>query len=470
MKRLFLTLGLVIAFLFSTESYSQSIFDLASYQLPKSTPTYQCSVSVGPSSSHYTKIVGTPEQCSSEVESAIERLGTAPNKNKNANCVSQQHPTSPDVTRLFCTYDLYYFGPPSKWLPQSPAPYGSYKIDSVTKSCPPDLFPSYTFGFIPISESEVTKCYDPSELDNLSKCALDVGSMLPAITNLSNKVCKTDPVTGASCGYSKKDGDVVYKADLEMNCFGDGEKVPEYDPEPMPQPDNCAKYNDQLMVCKADPKDKCDSLGNCGDQCGFVNKELFCFIECSGEDCDKPTPPPVNCETNPTAPVCVDEPPPPEFCEANPTDPKCSVQPPEPCTGDDCGSTGGVGQKVDLTPVVDQLKDLNEKLDFKTTDKTGKTNFGGFSDLFSNSDIQAIKNMTDSKKEEITQQITTIKAEFKDMFEVTAVGGAYSDITLSLSMGDFHPQFWSFIQANIGIIGAIVMALAYLMAIRVIAE
>lgn len=479
MKRLFLTLGLVIAFLISTLPVRASIFDGASSLPPKPT-----SNQYGTCLSNNYKV--TTDNVSREACTAIGQ---------------QLYDTMPtgDYFRDKCHAIASYYAPykyefkkineneTQRWFincnsgtannnTESRYPLSDFRPYAVTEtsySCPPDDSANYTFGMDSNQDSKVDKCFNPDELDNLSKCVDQVGSMLPAITNLSTKVCKTDPTTGASCGYSKKDTDVVYKLDLEVSCFGDGEKVPEYDPEPMPKPDTCAKVNDQLMVCKEDPKKKCDAIGRCADQCGFVNKEFYCFQQCTGEECDKPTPPPVNCETNPTAPVCVEEPEPdPEFCKANPTDPKCTTKPPEPCTGDDCGSTGGggTGQKIDLTPVVDQLKDLNKKLDFSTNDKTARSDFGAFSDLFSSSDIQAIKNMTDEKKQEITEQITTIKAEFKDMFEVTANGGAYTDITLNLSMGDFHPQFWSFIQANIGIIGAIVMALAYLMAIRIISE
>lgn len=470
MKRLFLTLGLVIAFLISVNNANAalgSIFDTASYQSPKIESSFlgYCFNNNGSQGGPNF----TPSSCHDFLSSQ---------KNSSGACVRNFKQWPPSNGKILYTVEYNNLidssgGCVGAWLTRDAGDLRNL-VSTSSSSCPPDEFPLYTVGTDNNNDGKDDQCYNPDELDNLSNCANEVGSMLPAITNISNKVCKTDPNSGARCGYSKKDGDIVYKTDLEMNCFGDGEKVPEYDPEPMPQPDKCAKYNDQLMVCKADPKEKCDALGNCGDQCGFVNKELFCFIECEGADCDKETPPPpVNCETNPTAPVCVEEPDPdPEFCKANPTDPKCATKPPEPCTGDDCppDGGGGTGEKVDLKPVVDELKELNKKLDFKTTDKTGKTNFGGFSDLFSSSDIQAIKNMTDEKKQEITEQITTIKAEFKDMFEVTASGGAYTDITLNLSMGDFHPQFWSFIQANIGIIGAIVMALAYLMAIRIISE
>lgn len=495
MKRLFLTLGLVIAFFFTAQSSAATIYDSVTSFHPEieSTTSYDC-VYKNSSKVDVSTKTSSIDACMALV---VENLYKPPVKPDPLSKGDKWHTIDNVFKRSTCTltsceimiqttsYEYIQIGTSGsnfKIIDYSPyyQVFGKASNPKQTQnvSCPPLLYPNYNFELDLNLDGEPEKCLNPEELDNASNCANDVGNMLPALTNLATKVCKTNQDSGARCGYSKKDGDVVYKLDLEMNCFGDSEnKVPEYNPEPMPEPSNCAKYNDGLMVCKEKPENKCDANGNCQDQCGFFNKEFYCFINCSGEECDKETPPPVNCETNPTAPVCVEEPDPeldPDFCKNNPTDPKC-VTPPEPCTGDNCppdggGGGGGTGEKVDLKPVVDELKELNKKLDFKTTDKTGKANFGGFSDLFSNSDIQAIKNMTDDKKQEITEQITTIKAEFKDMFEVTAAGGAYTDITLNLSMGDFHPQFWTFIQANIGIIGAIVMALAYLMAIRVISE
>lgn len=472
MKRLFLTLGLVIAFLISTLPVHASIFDSAGFVHPQPSSN-QLGKCVSESPTLITDNISV-QQCRSIAYATYQTMGTGKYFNDICHAESgyssmkyQFVDVSPTVTQRWFTDCESGYTPNNNTSRYTLSRFTPYVVSDTSLKCPPDNSPNYTFGVDTDNNSKIDKCFNPDELDNLSKCANNVGSMLPAMTNISTKVCKTDPSTGASCGYSKKDGDIVYKLDLEMSCFGDGDKVPEYDPEPMPEPQTCAKYNDQMMVCKEDPKKKCDAIGRCADQCGFVNKEFFCFQQCTGEECDKETPPAVNCETNPTAPVCIDTPTI-EHCEQFPTDPKCSVTPPTDGGGD--GNGGGSSQKIDLSPVVDQLKDLNKKLEFTTTDKAPISDFGGFSDLFSNSDIQAIRDLTDLKREEINEKIFTIKSEFKEMFEISSSGGAYEDITLNLSMGDFHPQFWSFIQANMGILGAIVMALAYLMAIRIISE
>lgn len=489
MKRLFLTFGLVIAFLISVNNANAalgSIFDTASYQAPKNVPTNFVFCQPEDTSKISFKAdwySGDKSVCLSLAKSLVKVPPKVTNGKPDTWTVNScfYRGTSYEMDHIdcsgtrsftFCKIENSQQVCESNTSAQtftSIARGGRNKVDN-SYSCPPDAFPLYTVGVDNNNDGKDDQCYNPDELDNLSNCANEVGSMLPAITNLSNKVCKTDPNSGARCGYSKKDGDIVYKADLEMNCFGDGEKVPEYDPEPMPEPDKCAKYNDQLMVCKADPKEKCDALGNCGDQCGFVNKELFCFIDCEGADCDKETPPPpVNCETNPTAPVCVEEPEPdPEFCKANPTDPKCTVEPPEPCTGDDCGSTGGGGEKVDLKPVVDQLKDINSKLDFSTEKGEGRKKFGAFDDLFGDADLLEIKNMTTEKKDEATQLINNVKDEFSGLFKVSSVGGSYDDLTLDFSYGSYSSKVWEFFQQNVSIIASAIMALAWLLAASIV--
>lgn len=468
MKRLFLTFGLVIAFFFTAQISATTIFDTASYQAPKSsnTPKFRCKVMGGA----WWEAASIQVCLDAREQSVLNESASY----YNASC-SLDSPASKvgDAPTISCSWKAKCTAPVGQTCTDSTITNKVkgqlwYYQDVLSSSCPPDQFPNYSFGRDTNNDGKTDQCYNPDELDNASNCANQVGSMLPALTNIVTKVCKTDQGSGARCGYSKKDGDVVYKLDLEMNCFGDSEnQVPEYNPEPMPEPSNCAKYNDGLMVCKEKPENKCDANGNCQDQCGFFNKEFYCFVQCSGEECDKETPPPVNCETNPTAPVCVDEPEPedPDFCKNNPTDPKCTTP---PDGGGDGGSTGGGGSNIDLKPVVDQLKELNDKTDFTTQKNDGRKEFGAFDDLFGESDIAEIKNMTSDKKEEASQLITNIKDEFSGLFKVSSVGGSYEELTLDFSYGSFHSKVWEFFQQNVGIIATAIMALAWLIAASIV--
>ncbi|MFV0594410.1 hypothetical protein [Shewanella sp.] len=449
MKRLFLTFGLVIAFLFTAQLSATTIFDTSTYQGPLSSSVIDVTDKDFPNEYFITTSVGAKE--SAVLTLCTARISTNPE-------YSNPRIQNLGGDSIFCNIDWK----PNSWTTKIVSFGYNFSPPRTSQSCPPADYPNYSFERDTNNDGNADQCYNPDELDNASNCANQVGSMLPALTNLATRVCKTDTETGASCGYSKKDGDPSYQLDLEMNCFGDGEKVPEYDPEPMPQPETCAKVNDQLMVCKEKPEEKCDAMGNCQDQCGYVNKEFYCFIPCTGEDCDKPTPP-VNCETNPDAPVCVEEPDP-EFCAANPTDPKCTGTTPP----DEGGETGGGGATIDLGPVVDQLKELNKKNDFTTQKNEGRKEFGAFDELFGEADLTEIKNMASDKKDEASTLINNIRDEFSGLFKVSSVGGSYEDLTLDFSYGSFHSKVWEFFQQNVSIIAAAIMALAWLIAASIV--
>lgn len=467
MKRLFLTFGLVIAFFFTAQISATTIFDNVSYNAPKvdSVQIYNCY--------HYNGNrflgSGTYDQCITMFGNHLVGISTYPVISEPS-CVFESNIDS--GKKFKCTVTVQ-FSPPPKPIPSS-APYSMQPQSTKdTSSCPPDAYPNYTFSRDTNNDGKTDQCYNPDELDNASNCANQVGSMLPALTNIVTKVCKTDQGSGARCGYSKQDGDVVYKLDLEMNCFGDSDnQVPEYNPEPMPEPSNCAKYNDGLMVCKEKPENKCDANGNCQDQCGFFNKEFYCFINCSGEECDKETPPPVNCETNPTAPVCVEEPDPndPDFCKNNPTDPKCQTPPPDGGGDGDGGSTGGGGSNIDLKPVVDQLKGLNDKLDFSTTQNDSTRKMGLLETAFDEDAISELKSKTDEIKTEINGFYTSTKAEISSMFSFSTGGGSYEPITFAFTYGTYSSKIWEYFSQNVAYIAAAIMFLAYLMAARIVLE
>jgi len=139
-----------------------------------------------------------------------------------------------------------------------------------------------------------------------------------------------------------------------------------------------------------------------------------------------------------------------------------------PDGGGDGGDTGGGGSNIDLKPVVDQLKELNDKTDFTTQKNEGRKEFGAFDDLFGESDIAEIKNMTSDKKEEATQLISNIKDEFSGLFKVSSVGGSYEELTLDFSYGSFHSKVWEYFQQNVGIIAAAIIALAWLIAASIV--
>lgn len=354
-----------------------------------------------------------------------------------------------------------------------------------TSSCPPPEFPSYTYEKDDNGDGKADRCFNPMELDNASQCQNTVGSMLPALTNTASSVCVTDPTTGARCGFSRSNMGNSYQANLEMSCFGNDE-IPEYTDEPMPQPETCTKMNSNLMVCVADPNEKCDFYGVCQDDCGYVNGQFYCFTPCVGAECDAETPPNVDCSATPDHPSCTPvEPEIPENCTKSGAGLICKEDPAEKCDEqgvcqDGCGyingtfvcyqspGSGGGLFDINIQPIVDELKALNKKFDFNTTDKEGRSDWGSFDDLFGEEDMQKLRDDIASKKEEVTDFMEQVKAEFASLFSVSSTGGSYDDLTLHLSYGDFKPKFWEFFTQWAGIVGAVIILIAYLTALKII--
>ncbi|MCE9783716.1 hypothetical protein [Shewanella algae] len=356
-------------------------------------------------------------------------------------------------------------------------------IDSST--CPPDEFPAYIYEKDDNGDGKADRCFNPMELDNASQCQNTVGSMLPALTNTASSVCVTDPTTGARCGFSRSNMGNSYQANLEMSCFGNDE-IPEYTDEPMPEPETCTKMNSNLMVCVADPNEKCDFYGVCQDDCGYVNGQFYCFTPCVGSECDAETPPDVDCSATPDHPSCVpSEPEIPENCTKSGAGLICKEDPADKCDEqgvcqDGCGyingtfvcyqspGSGGGLFDINIQPIVDELKALNKKFDFNTTDKEGRSDWGSFDDLFGEEDMQKLRDDIASKKEEVTDFMEQVKAEFSSLFSVSSTGGSYDDLTLHLSYGDFTPKFWEFFTQWAGIVGAVIILIAYLTALKII--
>ncbi|WP_372872703.1 hypothetical protein [Shewanella sp.] len=343
----------------------------------------------------------------------------------------------------------------------------------------------YSFGYDYNGDNEVDRCYDPNLLNDLSNCRDKFGSILPVLTNISTSVCKTDPDTGARCGYTRAAGSNSFSLDLEADCFGDN-PPPDYDDGDIPEPNTCEKMSSDLMVCAADPNEKCDFYtGVCQSDCGYVNDQFVCFSPCEGAECDAEEPPDVNCTFNPSHPSCANkEPDLPENCTKSGAGMICKEDPAEKCNEqgicqDGCGYINDVfvcyksndkeGDLFkDLAPLIDELKNLGKKFDFTTSKPKGRESFGSFDSLFGEADLAIIKDMALDKKDEANQLIKSIKSEFTGMFSVSSPSGAYEQITLNLSYGTFKSKVWEFFQQNVGIIAAAVMAFAWMAAASIV--
>lgn len=434
MKGLIKAFGLISALLFS--NVQASIYDTASFQSPDSNSIYKCNVAVGLSSQYYSVLVANGSLCETEIENRIQKLGTSPNFNRNADCVSSPHPSIQGTMRVYCTFEYYVSGPPAAWYKQSSSYYGSYFPDSNIISCPPKLYPNYIYPLDSNNDGKPEKCFDPMELDTLSKCSnlANTGSLLPLGGNTANLVCATF-ADGARCAFSKVDqGNTPhYQPNLEQNCFGDKD-IPDYDETPLdppPQPEQCVPYAGGF-ACAADPSQYCSADGVCVDGCGYVNDQFVCFRDeqCTGASC---SPAPVDCTTNPDAPVCKDQAntPEPSFCEKNPTVMACidgsdfckKFPTAASCQVSSGGGSGGAGSKfvLDYDRLINGMKsavstliDTSEAPVFKEfqddiTDKTAKV------------DKEIDDFMNGSHFESINDQVTT--NIFAGQFQLPSGGG-----------------------------------------------
>jgi hypothetical protein len=345
MKGLFSVIGLIAA-LFVSNVHATSIYDTSSSVSPKfeSNEFWSCVVdSIGPPLSGKV----SESNCASYLMSLKPEEYPAGSNRRYYDCSPK--PRVSDTIPVKCSVNRNYGTENNPdWRP-----YGEFQIGRAinpevveTRTCPPDEFILYSFGYDQDLDGKYDKCFNPAELDNASNCAaaFNSGRILTATSSSPATVCKTDD-NGSKCAYSRVDqgGTPYFQPNLEIGCFGDGNEIPDYDkPDTQqPQPEQCTPYG-QGFACAADPSKYCDTSGVCVDGCGYVNGQFICFRddECTGDSCQ---PAPVNCDNTPTAPICKDAPP--DICRTNPSDPSCpNPDPdPEPCTGDNCSPNGGGG-------------------------------------------------------------------------------------------------------------------------------
>ncbi|MCU8107430.1 hypothetical protein L5M38_23350 [Shewanella sp. SM101] len=373
MKGLFLAFGLIAA-LFISNNVQASIYDTATYQAPKSTSTQ-----VGECKHLYggigTVLNMTLDSCISSASSSF--LSSKP----DIPVVGSIYDTVSGTTHTLKFNYKYPQGSSGTIV----AGYWSYPKDISSLSCPPDNYPNYTFERDTNNDGKIDQCYDPRELDNVSKCSdlFNSGSMLSTGNNIAPLVCK-EFEDGSRCAFSRVNQGTTpyYQPNLEVGCFGDGNPIPKYEPspnDPQPQPEQCVPYAGGY-ACAADPKNYCSSEFECVDGCGYFNKQFICFRDeqCTGASC---SPAPVDCTTVPDAPVCKDQAttPQPSFCEKNPTVQSCQsgsnfckknpLAPSCQLGGDNGGGTGGGGVggggsdfTLDYEKLISGMKDAAKSL------------------------------------------------------------------------------------------------------------
>lgn len=376
MKGLFLAFGLIAA-LFISNNVQASIFDTATYHAPKSSLIkYGNCQGIG-----FTSFISTRSECVSFLNVRYESV-------LKKSCPADTYTTSLLITSdtetsFVLAYRSVYCNGNLKG--QNDVGFWSYlsHLDKSSSTCPPDNYPNYTYERDTNNDGKTDQCYDPRELDNVSKCAdlFNSGSILSTGTNVAPLVCK-EFEDGSRCAFSRVNQGTTpyYQPNLEVGCFGDGNPIPKYEPspnDPQPQPEQCVPYAGGY-ACAADPKNYCSSEFECVDGCGYFNKQFICFRDeqCTGASC---SPAPVDCTTVPDAPVCKDQAttPEPSFCEKNPTVQSCqsgsnfckkNPLAPSCQLGGDNGGGGGTGGgggfefSLDYEKLISGMKDAAKSL------------------------------------------------------------------------------------------------------------
>lgn len=375
MKGLLKAFGLIVA-LFVSNNVQASIYDTSTYQQPssESVTTYYCRTSSGRQDQFGlpTQGIDTLESCMAKIRSLADYLCSIPQTSGYHSCSNFQQISTgvaPDINyylKFSYCYSTTYCGDKSTTLGPVNSPE---TVDSI--SCPPDSYPNYIYPYDFDGNGTPEKCYDPIELDNVSKCAdlFNSGSVLSTGSNVAPLVCKVFE-DGSRCAFSRVNQGTTpyYQPNLEESCFGDGDEIPEYDPDPndpQPQPEQCVPYAGGY-ACAADPNNYCSSEFECVDGCGYFNGQFICFRDeqCTGASCE---PAPVDCTTVPDAPVCKDKEttPEPTFCEKNPTvqacqggSDFCKQNPLAPSCQLGGGGTGGSSSfSLDYDKLINGMKD-----------------------------------------------------------------------------------------------------------------
>lgn len=376
MKGLLLSFGLVIAlFVFDARA---TIYDLATYQAPKvmNTELWICNTvpqTTVPLDQCYQAHVANAEAYNSSIDtSSLDyTLYSDYQLIKKSDTHYDITAVATRTVRTFLGNDQWYTNVTTSEKLLGTA---TFPVVESSSSCPPDSFPNYIYEVDNNGDGQVDVCYDPNELDNLSKCssAANAGTLLPQNSGVASTVCYTDE-NGGKCAYglTMQGSTAYYAPDLELSCFGENE-YPEYDPNPppvLPGEEECKPYAGGY-VCSANPDNYCANEYECIDGCGYVNKQFVCFRdqECTGASCE---PAPVDCTSQPDAPVCkeANDTPTPSFCEQNPMVAGCQTgsdfcvkNPTAPSCNVAGGGSGGSSFNLDYDRLAQSMKDAAKTL------------------------------------------------------------------------------------------------------------
>lgn len=297
--------------------------------------------------------------------------------------------------------------------------------------CPPELQPTYTFPVFN-DEGEIEKCADPSNIEVNDSCNHSpthdaMSNYLINATVTSQSICAALP-DGSMCRYSAVDvgvGGQVYQYDYEADsCY----ETPDIDLVEIPNV-QLPSYNESmgdfqciqdggLLACSETPENVVDENGNAPDGCGNINGTYGCY----STDTD-----------NDTLPDYLD----PDIdgdgirneddLDADGDGVDDVDRGDSSGSGSDSGSGSTVNVELDLEPVVNELKKINE------TNVETKTEPNLEQESFWESDYEdGFQGMFEGKVEEIK---ATALFSFIDKFQPNISGGSPANYNFCFNLG-----------------------------------
>ena len=224
-------------------------------------------------------------------------------------------------------------------------------IEEVRK-CPPDTSPSYTYAVHLDEDGKIDACAVPSSIPPNDSCNINDS---PNVQVTAQDACFTKS-DGSSCSVTAVDvggGNKVYMGS-EGDCYSDPKPEVSDNPSQIEaNPDGTCTNNGGLLACPEDPQNVCGASGsnygggsvnNCQSGCGYVNDSFTCYdTDIDSDGLPDYNDPDVDGDGIPN--------------DQDLDNDGDGVDDPI-YDGNGSGSSGGT--EIDLTPVVTELKKLNE--------------------------------------------------------------------------------------------------------------
>lgn len=357
-KALFLFMALIVPFF----SQATSIYDNVDKQSPKTVTEvfYDClvSTSTGNQTTYNVKLSACQSLAEAGYQTLVDEMDVI-DSSKTDFILSVSSSGVYYIADVEWTYTRYYEdGTVRSTAQRTQQISGSYYLnehDEQSKSCPPDGFPNHIMFLDENGDGEIDTCINPSDLSFNDSCNINDSPPLQ-VTEQSACYTKSD---GSQCSVTAVNvggGNQVYMGD-EGDCYSDPRPDVTGNPSQIEaNVDGSCTNNGGLLACVEDPDNVCNSSGsdygggsvnNCQSGCGYVNDSFTCYdTDIDGDGVPDYNDPDVDGDGIPN--------------DSDLDNDGDGVD--DSIYGQDANGNGGTssGTQIDLTPVVTELKKLNE--------------------------------------------------------------------------------------------------------------